>query len=176
MHPTLRSKFLQMEAELDKLVRDLSDISDEKLKAKPIDGGWSVSDVMQHLIMVEKGSMAYVRKKSSYPDSFKKADWSSVFRKASLKFFLYAPFKFKAPKIVNETKFNEDADMEDLVEEWRAIRVQMMNFLEEMPDEYMDKLIFRHAFAGRLTLDGMLLFIRDHFRRHRKQIDRLLKN
>lgn len=175
MHPILRSKFLQLEDDLNKLFRDMAEISEEKLFQKPNDGGWSVAEVIQHLIVVEEKSLGYVKKKASYTETFKKAGLGNGARKAALKFFLYSPLKFKAPKVVDESHFDPDADMEDLMEKWRKVRLEMMNFLEEIPEEYLDKLIFRHAIAGRMTLDAMLLFIRDHFRRHRKQIDRVVK-
>lgn len=164
-----------MEAELDRLLKDLSGYSEEQLMQSPTPEAWSVIQVMQHLIAAEEGSMAYVKKKSSYPDNFKKANWLNGLRILALKFFLNAPFKFKAPEVVNESKFDPEVDFEDLVEKWREVRHKMMDFLDNVPDEYLDILLYRHAFAGRLTLEGMLVFFHGHFARHRKQIDRTLK-
>lgn len=175
MHPSYRSKFLALESELNKLLEELSDVPDEDLEKKPAPGAWSILEIMQHMMLAEKTSVAYVKKKTSYPDSLLNARWNDHLRKFNLYLFLHIPIKVKAPAVVNESKFEPDFTYEDLIEDWREVRQNLMDFLESVPDEWVNKLAYRHSFAGRMTLDGMLLFFRDHFKRHKKQINRTLK-
>jgi hypothetical protein len=44
-----------------------------------------------------------------------------------------------------------------------------------LPDHLYDKEIYKHPFAGRLSLMGMVDFFEHHFRRHREQMRRALK-
>lgn len=159
----------------EKLFTDLKSYSDDVLSARPEPEAWSVFQVMQHLMMAESKSIGYVRKKTSYPEGLKKAALLNRLRKVGLKFFLAMPIKFKAPAIVSEEHFRENVSLAGLEKEWREIRGELTHLLENMPPEWLDKEIFRHALAGRMTIDGMLAFFADHFARHRKQIDRTLQ-
>ncbi len=174
MDKSLMSKFSSIESSLDRLVTDLSQYPPEILGKKPAPDAWSVLEIMQHLMKAEKGSMAYVEKKTSYPDSLKKAGFSDHFRKFQLYLFLHIPIKVKAPVVVNEDHFDQNATFEKLVKDWRQQRKELKEFLDNVPDEWLHMLTYRHAFGGRMTFDGMLLFFRDHLVRHRKQIDRTL--
>ena len=125
-------------------------------------------------MIAERGSFAYLKKKTSYPDALKEAGLSDYFRKIKLFVFLHIPIKVKAPAVVNEDHFDPEATFENLVSEWYELRQEIKYFLDNAPNEWLNKLTYRHAFAGRMTFDGMLLFFRYHFTRHRKQIDRTL--
>jgi len=175
MHPSYRSKFLGIETELNKLFESLSGIPFDVLDKSPAPGAWSVMEVMQHMMVVEKNSLAYVKKKTSFPASLLNARFNGFFNNLKLYIFLYLPVKVKAPPVVNESQFEQDLSFEELMENWRATRVELMDFLEAVPEEWHNKLAYRHTFAGRLTLDGMLIFFKEHFARHIKQINRTLK-
>ncbi len=174
MHPSYRSKYLALDAELISLFEELSKYSFEVLDKKPKPGAWSVLEVLQHLLVVEKKSLAYAKKKSSYPESLKNANFNDHFRQFLLYLYLRAPLKIKAPALVNEEQFVQGVTFEELMEDWQQARQELMAFLDSVPQEWAGKLIFR-TFAGRMTLGGMLFFFKEHFARHKKQIKRTLK-
>ena len=174
MHPTLKPYVKVLTSQLESLSSDLAKYSHEQLSAKPSLGAWSVLDIIQHMMIAEKGSLAYVKKKTSYPESLRKAGISNQWRKLQMYFFLHLPIKVKAPPVVAADKFKKEVALGSLLEEWQNNRKELIGFLEQVPDDWINKLTYRHGFAGRLTFDGMLLFFRDHFVRHRKQIDRTL--
>ncbi len=174
MHPSYRSRYLALESELNILFEELSGFSFEDLDKKPYPGAWSVLEILQHVIIVEKQSLAYIKKKTSYPDTLKDAKFTEHFRKFLLYLYLRAPIKIKAPAVVSEERFDQGISFEELIEDWREARQELMDFLESVPEEWVNKLIYR-IFVGRMTLDGMLLFFREHFGRHKKQVKRTLK-
>jgi hypothetical protein len=51
----------------------------------------------------------------------------------------------------------------------------MAAFLDNLPAEYADKEVYRHPFAGRMSLAGMLSFFEAHFINHRRQLYRALR-
>ena len=81
MHPSLLPYLKALSEQLETLAGDLAGCSHEELSAKPSSGAWSVLDIIQHMMIAEKGSLAYVKKKTSYPDSLKKAGFSYQWRK-----------------------------------------------------------------------------------------------
>ena len=163
MHPTLRPYLEKLTSQLESLTVDLAKYSNEELQRKPSENAWSVLDIIQHMMIAEKGSLAYVKKKTSYPESLKKAGISNRWRKFRLYFFLHVPIKVKAPAVVAADKFKKDVTLDSLLSEWRTDRKELIEFLDQVPEDWNHKLTYRHAFAGRLTFDGMLLFFRDHF-------------
>lgn len=175
MKPSLRTKYLHLESDLNALFSSLTGYSSDLLQQKPAPGAWSVLEIMQHLMIVEEKSLGYVQKKTSYPDQLVHAGLSARFRNVFLKFFLRLPIRVKAPKVVNESNFDETATFETLVSKWRQQREELLDFLENAPEEWTRKLVYRHAIAGRLTMDGMLILFRDHFARHYQQILRTLQ-
>lgn len=169
------AKLNKLNQELESLLAFLSSFPSEKLQEKPSPSAWSVVEVMQHLMLAERLSVGYVRKKIQYPHGLKKPGIENHLRLVMLRFFMDAPIKFKAPAIVSEQQFSNEVDFETLAKKWREIRTDMGKLLDEIPPELEDTNIYKHAMAGRLTLEGMFQFFTGHFRRHRKQIERTLK-
>ncbi|GIV31689.1 MAG: hypothetical protein KatS3mg029_1040 [Saprospiraceae bacterium] len=164
----------QMNAELEALLESLSSVPEATLRQRPSPQEWSVLEILQHIYIAERASIAYVRKKMQYPHGLKKIGLETRLRSLLLRFFLDAPFKFKAPAVVAEERFDPSLTLDTLKKEWKRTRQELSTLLEEMPPELAEKNIFKHALAGRLGLTGMLVFFEGHFRRHRRQIERTL--
>lgn len=165
----------RMETDLEALLADLNSYPSDLLRKRPSPEAWSVLEIMQHLMVSESRSLGYVKKKTSYPDALKKAGLLARLRTAGLRFFLWMPLKFKAPAIVNQDHFHENANLQDLSASWRTSRGELSHFLENIQPDWVEKEIYRHALAGRMTISGMLAFFSEHFIRHRRQIYRTLE-
>ena len=176
MRSPYSSQFDALESKLYKLEKQLSSISVENLNQRTDKETWSPLDVVQHLMLVEKASLAYVKKKSSYPDKLLAAGVFRFLQTWKLWLFMVLPIKIKAPKAVSGDNLREGVSLKQLISEWRTARRELQLFLNEYKTEFNDKLTYRHPFAGRLTLDNMLHFIDLHFKRHQEQIDRILKS
>jgi hypothetical protein len=50
----------------------------------------------------------------------------------------------------------------------------MKSYLEDLPEHIFDKELYKHPFAGRVTIRGMVDFFGGHLERHAKQIDRTI--
>lgn len=174
----MKAKIHQSNAHYQKLVESLFDelsaTDDAVLNMSALDGGWSAIQVMHHLILTEELGLKYVRKKMSFSSKFEKTDIRSWFRTRALWFYLNTPFKFKAPEIVSEENLPGFTTLADTRTRWMNIRREWAEFLAQLPDDLLDKTVYRHPLAGRLGWLGMLDFYHYHFRRHRKQIRRTL--
>ena len=172
MHPSFQTLLDTLEQEREALFSLLEFRSDKDLNHPPAPGTWSAIQVMHHLIISEELALQYLRKKLSFDPKFEKAGLRSRMRVVLLKFYLGLPFKFKAPEAVSGEALPAFVSLADTRARWSATRREMAAFLAEMPESHLDKELFKHPFAGKMTLEGMLEFFLTHFRRHREQIIR----
>lgn len=174
MTPSLDHRLKKIDQRLQGLLDELSSYDNETLNRKPADGGWSALQVMHHLILAEEGSVKYVKKKLSFNPDLQTAGFSSAWRAYLLNFYFTLPFKFKAPPGVGDGVLPEKSDFKEVSGRWLASRKAMREYLESLPEDMFRKSIYRHPFAGRMSLEGMVKFFDGHFERHRKQIGRVV--
>lgn len=174
MKTSLLRRNAAYQKEVEQLLEELSASNDAILNMAALDGGWSAIQTVHHLILSEELSLQYVQKKLSFNPKLEKADFQTRLRAAALWFYLNLPIKFKAPAAVNEEKLPGFTTFAQTRERWLAIRRQWTAFLEQLPEDLLDKAVYKHPFAGRLSWSGTLRFFRYHFQRHRKQIRRTL--
>jgi uncharacterized damage-inducible protein DinB len=175
MKSALDQRLNKMDQELQQLLDLLAPLGHATLNQQPADGGWSVLQVMHHLILSEEGSLRYVKKKMSFNPELKRGGWGHRLRSLLLSVFLGLPFKFKAPKGVAGEALPTESDFQATAQRWLDTRRELRGFIAELPPEVLRTALYRHPRAGRLTLMGMLRFFHEHFRRHRAQIERVLK-
>ncbi|MCB0550237.1 MAG: DinB family protein [Phaeodactylibacter sp.] len=174
MIASLDQRLKKIDQRLQGLLDELSAYDNEALNRKPADGGWSALQVMHHLLLAEEGSVKYVKKKLSFNPELSAAGFSSSWRAFLLNFYFILPFKFKAPPGVGDDALPARSDFQEVSERWRSSRKALREYLESLPEELFQKSIYRHPFAGRMSLEGMVQFFEGHFERHRKQIGRVL--
>ena len=172
MHPSLSPLLDTLEQERNDLHVLLKTHSDESLNRPPTPGAWSAVQVMHHLILSEELALQYLQKKLSFNPKLEKAGWKTRFRVGVLKFYLGLPFKFKAPGAVSGEALPDFVSLTETMGRWERTRNEMYAFLEGIGEDQLNKENFKHPFAGKLTLKGMLEFFLSHFRRHREQIIR----
>jgi hypothetical protein len=168
------SLFNELEINRHSLLEKLDVISNDLLKFTPNTASWSILQVCHHLIVSEELSLKYLNKKLQYKTNIPPADIRSSLGSFSLNLAMRFPFRLPAPQRVSE--FPEDLEWKDLKNRWSQVREGIKNRLATVPDEFKDKLVYKHPSAGRLTLYQMLTFFKVHISRHEKQIDNLIKN
>lgn len=163
----------ELDFSLQDLLQELENASTEQLNRTLKEGKWSALQICYHLILSERLSIGYVKRKLSFDPKLKTAGMATRMRLKLLKTYLKTSFPYPAPVIVNETNFPEQITLEQVRDEWLELRREIRKFLEECPPGLYDKELYKHAVAGRLTLEGMIVFFQEHFNRHRKQILRV---
>lgn len=174
MNKKTAAYFDKIDEKLQQLLNNLQQYSDEELNRKPTPESWSVLQVMHHLMLAESLSGKYVQKKLSFNPKLKGTNLGTAWRMLVLRSYNYLPFKLKAPRNVGSENLPETSRIEETAEKWLAQRRELRAYLSTLPEEIFKKEVYKHPFAGRLSLDGMLRFFEGHFDRHRKQIDRIL--
>lgn len=170
----MKSKLLQSFDTLEKVrrqkIEQLSQLDPAKLKKNPALGGWSTAQVFQHLYTAERASLAYLNKKIQ-SDELPPAGLKSHYRMLLLHVMLSGILRFKAPKGVGDP---ENQDFDHTVVQWDQVRKDLRKFLEEAPDEKLERALYKHPVVGRLTMQQTLTFFRVHMLHHWKQVDRTL--
>ncbi|MEL6717876.1 MAG: DinB family protein, partial [Bacteroidota bacterium] len=89
--------------------------------------------------------------------------------------YLKSPMKRKAPEAIAGENLPEYTTFWDVAKKWKSEREELRKSLAEIPEEIFTKELYKHPFAGRMTLEDMLAFFQAHYNRHKKQIYRTLK-
>ena len=146
----------------------------EILQKRPSPENWSVVQLVNHLILAEEMSLAYIQKKYPAVESVPLEGLKQKLAMKAMKLAQRSSKKFKAPGPVGQPE--ENSTMEELQQKWKKVQDELATFLENYPEKYVKRLLYKHPFAGRLTLGQMMQVHVYHIERHHAQIERILKN
>jgi len=136
--------------------------------------GWSVLEVLEHLMKAEKASLGYLNYKLSQGATFKKAGLRQKYNGFIMKRAYNSIFKFTAPEgVVPKGEYDS---LDELIQDFMALRKELLDFIQNRQEEAFSLVMYKHPYFGRLTLFQMLVFFEGHFMRHSKQIDRIIGN
>jgi uncharacterized damage-inducible protein DinB len=171
MNPKLEDKYLSLEESRNKLLNELKGLDDTQLNACLIEGKWSIGQIVAHLVQVEQLTYSYIRKKLDQEEGLRNTTLKNTINSTLLRLALKSGMKFKAPQVIAELP--QIVSIPELWSQWNDLRYTLEDMLTEMPPALIDKCVFRHPFAGMLTIGQTLTFIQDHFNHHLPQVHQL---
>lgn len=171
MNPRTMRRFEQLEQMRERLEEELTQRPEALLRQPPPSGGWSILQVVSHLVEAETGTLGYMRKKSAPATQLPRAGVSCEIRSLLLTAALRSPFRFRVPKPIAQNPELHSRD--ESLEQWHRVRSEWRFFLGEFPQPLENRQIFRHPVAGRMNLDQTLRFLRDHLEHHLRQVERI---
>ncbi|MGH1435258.1 MAG: DinB family protein [Lewinella sp.] len=174
MRAAILDQLAVMDKELDQLFTELDHYSSEQLNRSPAPESWSVTQVLNHLLLSEKYSLQYCEKKLSFEPNLPKAGLAAAARALFVNWYLFLPLKVKAPALISTSALPKEDDLANIKTQYQTQRQLLRAFLEQLEESYLDREVYKHPFAGRLSFPGMFSFMTAHFRHHRKQIYRAL--
>ena len=143
------------------------------LKCQPTDGGWSVLQVLEHLLDSEAKSFGYLKKKTLDYSGVKKKNLSTSIRSGLLRLSLKSSMKFKAPTVLQDPP--NQMSVADLKRDFDKQRKEIQDLISNLPADAFNLELFKHPIAGRLTIHQMFDFMTDHWGHHQKQIENILQ-
>jgi hypothetical protein len=167
----LQRAFDRLEATRLGLFERLSPHGDATINRQPAQG-WSPAQVLFHVVTVEELSLGYVRKKMQAGPALPRAGWRSRLRCASVQVVLASPLRMKAPPATAEVPAFQD--LQACRQRWETVRQGWQELLHGLPPELLDRVLYRHPFAGLLGMRDTLRFIQAHLDHHARQIERIL--
>lgn len=165
--------FNKLEASRQALLKKVEACDENIRNYKPAPEKWSVTQICYHLHLSEIQSIRYVKKKMLGGVALKKTGIAADVRYSVLKLTLLSNYKFKAPKILGDVP--ENLHYQEVITNWNETRRQLQSLVETIPDDLIDREVYRHPRAGRLNLTQMVTFFQDHFDHHASQVKRLIK-
>lgn len=173
MHIEFQKSFEKLEKRKSSILKRLESVEDEYLHFKPTPESWSLVQVIGHLNDAEQASLAYCGKKIQAGSELPKSSIFSSARLIILNIFLKSKIRYKAPKEMKQP--SNVLVFHNLCMTWFNTRKSLRRFLESVPEELVNRGVYKHPFMGRFTLNEMLLFFYAHLKHHEYQINRLIK-
>lgn len=174
MNPSFEPVFQALEQQREALISSLKNIPEEKYNTPAFPGKWSISQILTHLLTSEKLSLGYLKKKAQGIDAVKDSGLVENVRLWLLIISQRIPLKYKAPKVMVENT-PPAMPLPELVEEWSTVREELKQFLVNMEDKHVRRVIYKHPIAGRLDVRQTMIFFREHIIHHTPQIKRQLR-
>ncbi len=170
MLPSLQKPYDRMEKSRLRILQLTGDLSETQAHASPGPGEWSVVQVLEHMVIIERRVLEAVQKQIA-GSNLRPAGLKARFRIILLKLALRFRKKIKAPAILPEPA--GDRSLAEWQREWEKSRQQWHKMLGNVPETLLDKAVFKHPLAGYFTLAQTLDFITEHTRHHVPQVQRL---
>jgi hypothetical protein len=166
MHASFEKLFTELELQRMQTLNSVGHLGSEQLNRSLAKGKWSIAQILNHLITAEKLSLQYVKKKvqgiETVPNTGLWEEIKMIMLVASQRM---PGLKFKAPRVVIETATGH-TDLIAITKEWDGVRHEFKQLLETIPDEYVNRRVYRHVRAGYLNLKHALRFFREHVIHH----------
>ncbi len=156
----------ESQRELDRL----SKYSEQEILTQFEENSWSVNQVLQHLLTIERQVLIYMKKKMLDP-KLHTASFRNWWKLQLTILLLRSPLKFKAPAKVADIP--NSGSLEELKVAFAKTRKDMEEFIYALPSEYHNKLLFRHPRSGMLSLNQTISFLHSHWVHHRAQLKTL---
>jgi hypothetical protein len=172
MNKKIQHIFDRAEADRKNILALVSQMSEEKLSHRNA-GKWSVSQILSHIVIAERYSLQYMKKKSLGINEIQNSGLREDFKCVMLKISQRLPLKYKAPKVLAESK-PEELSYPLIASEWEHVRNDLKQFIGTLDDDQFRKKIYKHPYAGRLNVIQAISFLREHANHHLPQIKRLL--
>ena len=171
MNPKLEAKYLFLEKSRNKLLDELEGLDDVLLNTCPAEGKWSIGQIVAHLLIVEQRTVGYIRHKIAKDEELSSSSVKNMINSILLKLALSSGMKFKAPQVIASVP--DEVSLTSIRTEWDEARYEMEDMLTELSPALLDKCLFRHPYAGMLSISQTLSFLQDHFNHHLQQIHHL---
>lgn len=172
MHATLARRFDRLEAARARVLDTLAGREPFALNRAPAPGKWSALQVLEHVVTSEALTLGYIRKKMQAGTALPRAGVTSRLRLLALEATLASPLRFRAPAAV--AGVSPAIDPAALRARWDGVRGEWRGLLEAFPAELLDRLVFRHPRAGRMSLEHAVGTLEAHLAHHVPQVERAL--
>lgn len=146
----------------------------DRFNINPGDNKWSLHQVLAHLVAVEKLSTQYLKKKIQGIDEAKNSGFTENLKMVVLKISQRLPLKFNAPQGVVALTASYPS-LNELEADWSSTRDTLKMLLEEVRDDQIKRMIYKHPAVGKLDITQALEFLGEHVAHHLPQVNRLLK-
>lgn len=169
----IKLKIDKLEKSRKDLFSELENQDESALIFKIDKNKWSSIQICFHLVKSEQLTLIALNKNFDKRENLKNCGAAGFFRSSALSLALKSGIKFKAPALLSNMP--ESYDFSELKKKWESIRISLEKYINNFPEELLNKAIFKHPIAGWLNLNQTVNFLQDHFDHHKAQVTKLLE-
>ena len=174
MEPLLNERYNHLQTETKLLLKEIASLSSATYYYKPGNERWSISQILTHVMVAEKLSTDYMKKKALGLGELDDAGVIEDLKLLILKISQRLPFRYKAPAVVLD-RTPAPLSFGDLVRQWEVVRADLVQFLQQFDEQTVRRKVYKHPVAGRLSVVQALDFFAEHLNHHRPQIRRIIE-
>jgi hypothetical protein len=160
--------FEEIERERLELVRELGEWPVERQNFRPAEGAWSAVEVVDHVVGSEAATIADVRLGLRNPQVLGEEERPGL---AVLERALRSERSFKVP--AGGVHPDRQRSLSEVASLWEEERSELRVVVEGLTPEEAGNGVFRHPFAGWMTVEEVLKHFSDHLYHHQFQLARL---
>lgn len=134
---------------------------------------WSMIQAVRHVQLAEAGSIGYMQKKILAGDAMKEATRLPRVLLTLVDVSFRSGLKFKAPVAIQHPPVTSLAELKA---DWDSTRESLKQFIENYPEKWSAKAVYKHPFVGMLSLSEALRFFRIHQAHHIRQVHRIARS
>jgi hypothetical protein len=162
--------FALLEAQRTETLAELSDWSPDRVSFRPAPGSWSAVEVLDHIVRAETGTIADVRIGLRNPHLLRAEDRPGI---AALDRALRSEQTFVVPPGAKAIYPDTQTTLSQVAGRWEQTRGDLERLLHELEPSNARCGVFRHPFAGWMTLAEVLDHFSAHLYHHGFQLARL---
>lgn len=176
MLPGLRSQLDGLIENRSRFEAATRGLSENQVRFRPAPGSWSIAEVAQHLLHVERE----VTKAAMKPGVERRGRRRKPKEWLGYMIFLavvHLDWRIRVPqKVAGMVTPVAEPDMEQLWREWRELHANLARHLETVRAENLSDMAFKHPIVGPTPVRRMLPFMLQHFGHHMRQVGRIRRS
>jgi uncharacterized damage-inducible protein DinB len=142
----------------------------DKLSYHPNPAGWSVLEMLDHIVRTEMAILSAARIGVERPHCIGIGD---KLRTRFLQKVFSSDRKVRVPATASQVLPGSDLRLSAIVERWNESRAQLNRFVTQGNSELLSKGIFRHPVGGWMGMQEILEFLSVHLVHHQYQLRRI---
>lgn len=172
-----------LRAQLDSLIEKRSRfeastraLSEKQVRFRPAAGSWSVAEVAQHLLQVER-EVAKAAMKTGVERRGRRRKPREWLGYIAFLAVVHLGWRIRVPqKVAGRVTPAADANLDDLWREWSELHASLARHLETVRTEHLGDMAFKHPIVGPTSVRRMLPFMLQHFDHHMRQVGRIRRS
>lgn len=165
----MKSTLKRLDAVHQQLASTVSAVDPALLSQRPAENEWSITEVVEHLCLVEGAVMGYVKSKLHEPP----VQVSFLKKFLPMRIVSLRVKRLQAPKIVQPSQ--NLPSMDELLKKYDTIRADTKEVCIKEGRERLSGVCFKHPYFGDMDGAATVSMIAYHEQRHLKQIREILR-
>ena len=167
----LAEKMARFEEMRISLLDDLSERPEAELTARPLQGKWSILEIVEHMAVAEREVLM------GLPGHFELNTFQRTFKnKLMLKIVMFVLGNRIRVKVPSKTMIPKGrAGLNEIRAMWDESQAWFRDYVESRSEDQLRNAVFKHPVSGPITPVQAMDMSFAHFESHKAQIDRLMQ-